>query len=401
MKPILGCEVYVAPRSRTQRDARLDKEQYHLVLLAKTEKGYKNLIKLVSIAFSEGFYYKPRVDKELLAQYSEDLIALTGCLSGEVPRLLLRSGMDQAERSLAEYIDIFGKENLYLELQENGIPEQKPVNEALIRLSRQTGLKLVASNDIHYTFQQRRRGARRPALHPDRLTRWTIPSACGSARRSSTSRVPEEMARALRPTSPARSTNTLEIAERCNIKFDFGRPKLPDPASRHRSIPSDHMETEAWKGLADADGRRVAEDYQKQFDYECGIIRQCGFATYMLIVRDFTDFARGRGSTSASEVRRRAASSATAWGSPMSTRSNTASRSSDSSTRSAIEMPDVDLDIQDDRRDELIQYVCEKYGRDRVGQIATFGSLKARAAVRDCGRVLGMDLGGGRSHLPR
>ena len=389
IKPILGCEVYVATESRTRRDPRLDKDQYHLVLLAKNENGYKNLIKLVSTAFSEGFYYKPRVDKELLAQYSGDLIAMTACLGGEIPQFLMKGEQAQAERSLGEYADIFGRENLYLELQENGLPEQTPVNEALIRLSKQTGLKLVASNDIHYLT------AKDAESHDVLLciqTNSTLddPNRFRFGSQEFYFKTPEQMTR-LFADVPEALANTLEIADRCNVEFDFGRSLLPDPGVPVGITPDQHMIDEAHEGLVARFGE-VPEDYEKQFEYECGVINQCGFALYMLIVRDFTDFARNAGIYVG--VRGSAAASLVCYGLGITDidpiEYGLAFERFLNPER--IQMPDVDLDIEDDRRDELIQYVCEKYGRDRVGQIATFGSMKARAAVRDCGRVLGMDL---------
>lgn len=390
IKPILGCEVYVATESRFRRDARLDKEQYHLVLLAKNESGYKNLIKLVSTAFSEGFYYKPRVDKELLAQYSGDLIALTACLGGEVPSHIMNGDMSLAEKSLGEYVDIFGKDNLYLELQENGLPEQTPVNQGLIRLSQQTGVKLVASNDIHYL------DAKDAEAHDVLLCIQTGSTLDDPKRfRFGTQdfyfKTPDQMVRAFADV-PEAIANTLEIADRCNIEFDFGRSKLPDPGVPADITPGDHMYGEAWEGLKRRLGCEPPENYKQQFDYECKIINDCGFPLYMLIVRDFTDFARTRGMYVG--ARGSAAASLVGYGLGITDvdpiEYGLAFERFLNPER--VEMPDVDLDIQDDRREELIQYVCQKYGREHVGQIATFGSLKARAAVRDCGRVLGMDL---------
>lgn len=390
IKPILGCEVYVATESRLRKDPRLDKDQYHLVLLAKNEAGYKNLIKLVSTAFSEGFYYKPRVDKELLAQYSSDLIAMTACLGGEVPTWLLKNDQIQAERSLGEYADIFGAENLYIELQENGLPEQAPVNEALIALSKQTGLKLVASNDIHYLTEK-------DAESHDVLlciqTNSTLdaPGRFKFGTQEFYFKTPEQMTK-LFSYVPEALANTLEVADRCNVEFDFGRSLLPDPGVPAGMAPGDHMYEQAWEGLKQRLGREPSEDYKQQFDYECKTINDCGFPLYMLIVRDFTDFARARGMYVG--ARGSAAASLVGYGLGITDvdpiEYGLAFERFLNPER--VEMPDVDLDIQDDKRDELIQYVCEKYGRDHVGQIATFGSMKARAAVRDCGRVLGMDL---------
>ena len=390
IKPILGCEVYVAPESRHRRDAKLDKEQFHLVLLAKNETGYKNLIKLVSIAFSEGFYYKPRVDKELLAQYSGDLIALTACLGGEVPHFLLKGDTAHAEKSLGDYIDIFGKDNLYVELQENGMSEQDAVNQGLIRLARQTNLKLVGTNDIHY-LNEKDSEAHDVLLCIQTGSTLDDPNRFRFPTQEFYFKTPEQMAK-LFEDCPEAIANTLEISERCNIEFDFGRSKLPDPGVPEGIAPGDHMYREAWEGLTRRLGHEPPEDYKKQFDYECKTINDCGFPLYMLIVRDFTDFARAKGMYVG--ARGSAAASLVGYGlgitdvDPM--EFGLAFERFLNPER--VEMPDVDLDIQDDRREELIQYVCEKYGRDHVGQIATFGSLKARAAVRDCGRVLGMDL---------
>ncbi len=390
IKPILGCEVYVAPRTRFDKDARLDKEQHHLVLLAQNENGYKNLIKLVSIAFQEGFYYKPRVDKELLSQYSKDLIAMTACLGGEIPYHILANNMAQAEKSLGEYMEIFGRDNLYLELQENGIPEQTVANEALIQMARTTGLKLVATNDIHYT-DKADSGPHDVLLCIQTNSTIDDPKRMRFSSQEFYMKSQEEMHR-LFGHIPGALENTLEIAERCNIKFDFGQSRLPDPGVPTGVSPNDHMIREAQAGLLARMGGSISEDYQKQFDYECGVINQCGFATYMLIVRDFTDFARQQGIYVG--VRGSAAGSLVCYGLGITDVDPieyglTFERFLNPER---IEMPDVDLDIQDDRRDDLIRYVIDKYGQDHVSMIATFGSLKARAAVRDCGRVLGMDL---------
>ena len=390
LNPILGCEVYVAPRSRTQRDPRLDRELYHLVLLAKNEKGYKNLIKLVSIAFSEGLYYKPRVDKELLSQYGSDLIALTACLGGEVPSKIRKNGMEAAEASLNDYIDIFGRENLYLELQEHFLPEQASVNASVVELAKKTGLKLVATNDIHYLTKA-------DAEAHDALlciqTGATLddPKRLRFGTQEFYMKSQEEMARLFKD-YPDALKNTLEVAEKCNCEFDFSRSKLPDPGVPSGIDPRDYMTSEAHEGLKKRLGGEIPAEYEKQFEYEIGVINQCGFALYMLIVRDFTDFAHRTGIYVG--ARGSAAASLVCYGLGITdvdpVEYGLAFERFLNPER--VEMPDVDLDIQDDRREELIQYVIDKYGRDRVGQIATFGSMKARAAVRDCGRVLGMEL---------
>jgi DNA polymerase-3 subunit alpha len=227
LNPILGCEVYVAPRSRTQRDPRMDRELYHLVLLAKEEKGYKNLIKLVSIAFSEGLYYKPRVDKELLSQYGDGLIALTACIGGEVPSKLRKIGMEAAEASLNDYIDIFGRDNLYLELQEHFLPEQAPVNAGVIELAKKSGLKLVATNDIHY-LTKKDAEAHDVLLCIQTGATLDDPKRLRFGSQEFYMKSQEEMARLFKD-YPEALKNTLEVAEKCNCEFDFSRSKLPDP----------------------------------------------------------------------------------------------------------------------------------------------------------------------------
>ncbi|MCX8052735.1 MAG: DNA polymerase III subunit alpha, partial [Armatimonadetes bacterium] len=389
IKPVLGCEVYVATRTRKDRDQKLDKDQYHLVLLAKSAKGYRNLIKLVSAAFSEGFYYKPRVDKDLLNQHSEDLIALTACLSGEVPTHLLKNDLHQAERSLGEYIDIFGRENVYVELMDNALPEQRSANEALIQLARKIGLKIVASNDVHYLTRNDSE-SHDVLLCIQTSSVLSDPNRMRFGSREFYFKSPNEMA-ALFGHVPEALANTIEIAERCNCEFDFNNLRLPNPGVPEGVEPIDFMVAEARKGLEAKLGGSVPEEYEKQFQYECDVIRKCGFGTYMLIARDFTDFARKAGIYVG--IRGSAAGSLVCYGLGITDVDPleyglTFERFLNPER---VEVPDVDLDIQDDRRDELIQYVVEKYGRERVGQIATFGSLKARAAVRDCGRVLGMD----------
>lgn len=390
IKPILGCEVYVAPRTRFDKDSKLDRDQHHLVLLAESEKGYKNLIKLVSLAYSEGFYYKPRVDKELLARYHEDLIALTGCLGGEIPYWIMRNDLGRAERSLAEYVEVFGRDGIYLELQEHGLPEQKQVNEGLISLAGTTGLKLVATNDIHYTARADS-AAHEVLLCIQTGHTLTDPKRLSFGSQEFYMKSPEEMA-ALFGSIPGALEHTLEIAERCDLQFDFSSTKLPDPGIPAGADPCDHMREEARRGLAERMGGSIPGDYERQLEYECGIIGQCGFATYMMIVRDFTDFARRQGIFVG--VRGSAAGSIVCYGLGITDVDPieyglTFERFLNPER---IEMPDVDLDIQDDRRDDLIRYVIDKYGRERVGQIATFGSLKARAAIRDCGRALGVEL---------
>ncbi len=388
LNPIMGCEVYVAPRTRFQKEPGVDRDLFHLVLLATSERGYKNLIKIVSESNREEcFYYKPRVDKELLAQYPEDLIALTACIGGEVPEKFLKRGMAYAEQALSEYLEIYGKDNLYLEVQDHGIPEQKVANKALLEMAGKFGLKMVATNDSHYTTRADHEA------HDVLLCIQTNAGIDDPDRMRFTGsdfylKSPQEMAEIFRD-YPGAIENTLEIAQRCDCKFDFGRTMLPNPGLPEGVDVGDYMQTETRKGLIGRLGHDLPDAYEEQLQYECGVINECGFAMYMLVVKDFTDFAREKGMYVG--ARGSAAGSLVCYGLGITDVDPieyglTFERFLNPER---IEMPDVDLDIQDDRRDELIQYVSEKYGRDRVCQLATYNSLKAKAAIRDCGRVLG------------
>ncbi len=389
IKPIIGCEVYIAPRSRFQKEVRKDSELYHLVLLAKNEKGYKNLIKLVSASWLEGFYYKPRVDKELLAQHSEGLLALSACLSGEVPSLCSKNDYEAAIKAAGEYCDIFGKENFFLELQENGLSEQAVANELLIKLSRETGILLAATNDIHYL---RRDDA---AAHEVLLCIQTGKTLKDPDRMQFGSdefyfRSPEEMARCFKEV-PEAIANTARIAEMCDLKLEFGRPQLPDPEIPADHTPETYLRELVWKGAKER-YPELTDEIKKRIEYELHVIEQTGFPKYLLIVGDFAKFARENGIQIG--LRGSAASSVVCYTLGISEidpleyglvfeRFLNIER---------VKMPDIDMDIPDDRRDDLIRYVAQKYGEDHVAQIVTFGTLGAKQAVRDAGRALDMPL---------
>ncbi|MDO8682228.1 MAG: DNA polymerase III subunit alpha [Armatimonadota bacterium] len=389
IKPILGCEVYVAARHRTMRNPKLDAESHHLVLLAENITGYKNLLKLVSIASIEGFYYKPRVDKELLAQYSEGLIAMTACIAGEVPRLCLKEDMDGARKSLAEYRDIFGQNNLYVEIQDHELPEQKIANAAMIELAREMSLPLVATNDSHY-LQKKDAGAHDVLLciqtaatmdDPDRLRFGTEEFYFKSA---------QEMA-ALFPQYPEALANTAEIDSRCNVELDFSRLNLPGVEIPEGLDADGYLGKLAREGLERRYGEVTAE-IEDRLAGELDTIKTMGYPDYMLIVSDFARFAREKGIFIG--MRGSAAGSIVCYalgitdidpllyGLPFERFLNI----------ERVSMPDIDMDFQDDRRDEVIKYVTDKYGEDHVAQIVTFGTLAARAAVRDVGRVLGIPI---------
>lgn len=388
IKPIIGCEVYVAPRARSQRNPKLDAENYHLALLAKDETGYKNLLKLVSIAYTEGFYYKPRVDKELLAAHSEGLIALTACLGGEVPKQIMRGEADKAEEAVRIYQEIFGRDNLYIELQDHGLPEQKPVNEALIAMASKLGLPLVASNDIHYLRQK-------DAESHDTLLCIQTGSTMDDPKRLRFGSKEFFMKSAKQMDQlfghiPGALENTLEIAERCDLELDFSRLQLPEVFIPDDMDDSAYMEQLAWEGL-DKKCPNAPQDYKDRLRYEIDTINNCGFPRYMLIVREYARFAHD--SNIFMGVRGSAAASLVCYCLGITDfdpieftltfeRFLNVER---------VEMPDIDMDFQDDRREDVIKWVTEKYGEDHVAQIVTFGTLAARAAVRDCGKVLGVD----------
>lgn len=387
IKPILGCEVYVAPRSRTQRSPKLDSEQHHLVLLAENEIGYANLLKLVSIGYTEGFYYKPRVDKEALAQYSDGLIALTACLGGEIPRLCMKGEIEKAEHTVREYQDIFGRENLYLELQDHNLAEQKGVNEAVISLSGRLGVPLVATNDVHY-LRSKDADAHDVLLCIQTGTTVDDPKRMRFGAREFYFKSPKQMIECFGEI-PGAIENTFEIAQRCNVELDFSRLQLPEIEVPEGMDDDAYLEHLTFEGL-----RRkhpdIPDGYEERLRYELDTIKTCGFPRYMLIVRDFARFARESGMFIG--VRGSAAGSLVCYclditdfdpikyGLTFERFLNI----------ERVEMPDIDMDFQDDRRDEVIRYVSDKYGADRVAQIVTFGTLAARAAVRDSGRALGV-----------
>jgi len=407
LNPILGCEVYVAPRSRFQKEVGVDKDYFHLVLLAKNLKGYQNLIKLVSRAWTEGLYYKPRVDKELLKEYCEGLICTSACIGGEVPQFYLRNNPAQAERSLLEYIDIFGKDDFYLELQchTNGdgrgsdtelVREEKRANEFLLEMAKKHGLKAIATNDSHYTKPEDAKA------HDILMCVQTGKTVNDTARMKFDTeefyvKSPQEMAEIF-PNNPELLANTIEIMNKCNVEFDFSRSKLPNPGIPNGVTPEQYMVDEALKGLLERlEIDKLSEEYQERFDYEATIINDCGFPLYMLIVRDFTDFARNNNICVG--VRGSAASSLIAYGLKITDIDPidyglTFERFLNPYR---AEMPDIDLDIQDDRRGDLIAYVCDKYGKECVGQIATFNLMKAKMAITDCGRALDVPLADVRS----
>jgi len=428
IKPILGCEVYMAKRSRFDRQAGIDSDQGHLVLLASNMQGYRNLMKIVSAGFTEGFYYKPRVDYELLEAYSEGLIALSACLSGNVAKALLQNDYNTAKTIANRLNSIFGQDNFFLELQSNGIEEQNLVNQGLIKLSKETAIPLVATNDAHYL---RRTDAK---AHEVLLCIQTGKKITDEDRmRFSTDdfyiKSTEEMS-ALFRNVPEAVENTVKIAERCNVELEFNKLHLPEFNVEGGIEPFEYLKKLCYEGLAakqnqgdgsfdsltvnmkleagssgnlgDANQENRPLDLQEpspwpandRLEYELSVIRQMGYVDYFLIVWDFIKFAKdhgimvgpGRGSAAGSLV---AYSLGITSIDPI--KYNLLFERFLNPER--ISMPDIDIDFCYERRQEVIDYVVSKYGKDRVAQIITFGTMAARAAIRDVGRALDISYG--------
>ena len=387
IKPIIGCEVYVAPRNRTDRVHELDAAMYHLILLCRNEEGYRNLCYLDSYAFTEGFYIRPRIDKELLRQHAGGLIALSACQSGEVPRRILAGDYAGAKAAALEMRELFGEDGYYLELQDHNLPNDPAINQGLIRLHQETGIPLVVTNDAHYL---RREDARmqdtlmciqmgKTVDDPNRLKMETSELYVKST---------EEMA-ALFPDYPEAVENTLKIAELCNMDFQFGTYHLPE-----FKLPDGYTDGDAYfeelcqRGYA----RRYPDDpegYRDRLTYEMGIIRQMGFVDYFLIVSDFIGYAKSQ-SIPVGPGRGSAAGSMVAY--CMDITDVDPMKYSLYFERflnpERVTMPDIDIDFCIRRRQEVIEYVQRKYGEDHVAQIVTFGTMAARGAIRDVGRAL-------------
>ncbi len=387
IKPIMGCEVYVAPGSRFDKEAgHAEDKYYHLVLLAENQQGYENLMKIVSKGFIDGFYYKPRVDLELLAQYHQGIIALSACLAGEVARYITRGLYEEAKKAALRYEEIFGKGNFFLELQDHGIPQQQTVNSQLLRMHQETGIDLVATNDIHYTYSTDAQAhdillcvqTGKRLQDEDRMRyeggQYYVKS-------------PQEMAE-LFSYAPEAIANTQKIADRCNVEIEFGVTKLPkfDVPAPYTSW--EYLNKLCYEGLEERYSENL-DALKERLEYELNVIRTMGYVDYFLIVWDFIKFARdhdimvgpGRGSAAGSLV------------------SYTLGITKLDPIKydllferflnpERVSMPDIDVDFCFERRQEVIDYVVEKYGKDRVVQIVTFGTMAARGVIRDVGRVM-------------
>ncbi len=392
IKPILGCEVYVAPNSRFDKETTGGEDRYyHLVLLAENNEGYQNLIKIVSIGFTEGFYYRPRVDKEILEKYHEGIIATSACLAGEVQRFIVKGLYDEACKAARRYEEIFGKGNFFLELQDHGLPDQKLVNQSLLRMSRELGMELVATNDVHYTY------ADDVKPHDILLCLQTGKRLADEDRMRYEGgqyfvKSPEEMEK-LFPYALQALENTQKIADRCNVEIEFGVTKLPEFDVPEGRTSWEYLNELCEKGFEERypkdDGR-----LRKQLAYELSVIREMGYVDYFLIVWDFIRYARengiavgpGRGSAAGSVV-------AYCLGITNIDPDRYQLLFERFLNPERVSMPDIDVDFCFERRQEVIDYVVEKYGKDRVVQIVTFGTLAARGVLRDVGRVMDMPYG--------
>ena len=387
IKPILGCEVYVAPNSRFDREVTGGEDRYyHLVLLAENYEGYDNLVKIVSKGFTEGYYYRPRVDKELLRKHHSGLIALSACLAGEVQRYIVKGLYDEAKKTALEYRDIFGENNYFLELQDHGIPDQKLVNQQLMKMSSETGIELVATNDVHYTYED-------DAVPHDVLLCLQTGKKFSDENRMRYEggqyyvKSPAEMEK-LFPYALQALDNTQKIADRCSVEIEFGVLKLPQYDVPDGYTSWEYLQKLCREGMERKYGEQAA-GLNDRLEYELNTIRDMGFIDYFLIVWDYVKYAKdngilvgpGRGSAAGSLV----------------------SYCLDITTIDPIRyqllferflnpervsMPDIDVDFCDVRRQDVIDYVVQKYGGDKVVQIITFGTLQARGVIRDVGRVM-------------
>ena len=391
IRPIIGCEVYTAPRTMTDKDPERDKHQGHLVLLAKNEQGYKNLMRIVSEGYLKGFYYKPRVDKDLLRNHSEGIIALSACLAGDVQRRLLIRDYEGALREATEFLDIFGSGNFYLELQDQGLEEELAILPDMERLSRETGIPLVATNDVHYVRQEHAEAhdillCIQMATNVDDERRMSFPNDQFYLKS------PEEMEK-LFIRYPEAIANTQKIAEQCNLEFTFGQLHLPDFQAPEGRDNSSYLRELCSAGLRDRYSV-ITGELEQRLGYELDTIEKMGYVEYFLIVWDFINYARSNG-IMVGPGRGSAAGSLVAY----------ALKITDIDpikygliferflNPERISMPDIDIDFCYERRQEVINYVIEKYGEDKVAQIITFGTMKAKAAVRDVGRALNVSYG--------
>lgn len=391
IKPIIGCETYITSGSRLNKNVDERDSQFHLILLAKNNEGYHNLLKLVSKAFTEGFYYKPRLDKELLKEYSNGIIALSACIGGEIPALFLRGEENKAIEAAKEYVEIFGKDNFYIEIQDHNLPEQKIVNPFLIDLAKKLDVGLVATNDSHYIRKQD------AEAHDVLLCIQTGKTVADAVRMKFSNdefyvKSPAEMADIFAD-YPEALANTSKIAEKCNVTLDFNELYLPDFEAPVGLTDEQYLEQICRENLK-IRYPEITPEVLNRLDFELDVIRKMGYSSYFLIVWDFINYSRKNGITVGP-------GRGSAAGSIVSYLLNITNLDplkygllfERFLNPERISMPDIDIDFCYERRNKVIEYITEKYGTDRVAQIITFGTLAARAAVRDVGRALNVSYG--------
>jgi len=386
IRPVIGCEVYTAAEEMHRKDPERDKQQGHLVLLAKNNEGYRNLMKIVSLGFTEGFYYKPRIDKDVLKKYSKGLICLSACLAGDVQKKLLERNYAGAKKEAEEYLEIFGNGNYYLELQDQGLEEEANILPGMKKLHEELGIPFVATNDVHYVMKEDAEAhdvllCIQTAATVDQEDRMRFPNSEFYLKS-------EDEMRKLFSAFPEACDNTHKIAEQCSVEFEFGNLHLPEFHAPGGMENEEFLRSLCEKGLKERYGEK-AEGHRERLEYELGIIRKMGYVEYFLIVWDFINYARkndimvgpGRGSAAGSIV---AYTLKITSIDPI--KYNLIFERFLNPER--VSMPDIDIDFCYERRQEVIDYVIRKYGTDKVAQIITFGTMKAKAAVRDVGRVL-------------
>jgi len=388
IKPIIGAEVYTAFEKLTDKRPNIDAPRNHLILLAKNEQGYKNLVKLVTIGHLDGFYYKPRIDDEVLKKYADGLIGLSACIQGKIPKLLLANKTSEAEALAKKYESFFGKGNFYLEIQHHAnIPEQATANKRLIELSKKTGIPLVCTNDIHY-LRKEDSEAQDVLMLINTGADINDPERLSMTQDDFSMKSPTQMAEKFKD-CPEALENTQKIADACNVEIELGKTKLPVFPLPEGKTAEQFLEELCWNGLKTRYGENPDPKVIERLKYELSVIEKTGFAGYFLIVQDFVNWAKqnriivgpGRGSAGGSIV---AYLTSTTNVDPL--KHNLLFERFLNPER--ISMPDIDLDFADRRRDEVIKYVAQKYGQDHVAQIITFGTMAARAVVRDVGRAL-------------
>ena len=392
IKPIIGCEVYVAPRSRYEKEGGKDDKYFHLTLLVKNKKGYENLIKLVSHSFIDGYYYKPRIDHELLEKYNEGLIALSGCLAGEVNQAILNGNLEEAEKIALWHKNLF-KDDYYLEIQNNGVPSQVQVNQQLVAMSKKLNIPLVATNDAHYLRKEDSYNHEillciqtgKKIYDEDRFKFQTNEFYIKSS---------EEMADYF-SNVPEAIENTVKIADKCNFEFEFGNTILPNyDVPKEYKTHLDYFEKLCNDGLIERYGKNPSDEIKKRLEYEISIIDKMGYVDYFLIVWDYIHYAKSNG-IPVGPGRGSGAGSIAAYAIGITDidpiKYNLLFERFLNPER--ISMPDFDVDFSDERRQEVIDYVSKKYGRDHVSQIITFGTMSARSVIRDVGRVLDIPYG--------